>query len=912
LVIPTENKEWRKRENRKRIAGVSGFAFQGTNAHVIIEEAELNTYHNDRVNNSPVNILKISAKSKGAIQDYARRYKLLIEGQLFEKPELFNILCSESNRYRSDFTHRLSIVANDYQSLINGLDVFLSNTGAGKYYYQENYSVNMPEIAMIFSGQGFDRFEYLKEIYDLLPHYRSMLDTCAKLIMEISGIDIIKYMFYENTGDHTQLAIFVHEIALAKSLMAGGVKPNYVLGHSLGEICAAVIAEIISFEDGARLILLREDLMNMLDSKGEMLAVSLSINDLKTILAENNLNENIDVAAINHSQQVVLSGDKEYISKISDVFKIRHVECIKLDVANAFHSRLMQPILEKFRMLAKSICYHKPKIIYVSSVDSKILSDSEFNAEYLCKNIVSTVNFEKAIEVLYNAGNQIFLEISPKEALKSSISINLQQLDRASTIKSKLNHKTISVISKHNLVISIYNCIAELYSVGINIDWFWLYGFGASMEKINLPTYPFQRRVYWPNNSSNEVVMSNDMQNPTTSILKELDNRNDYIDFDINLEIDTEHYNKFVDKICNEFKEMIQFPEKIHPDMQLLELGIDSVYATKILKSLNDKFNVNIPPTILFEFQCVKDFAQYLYRTHRNSVDRYMNEIPNRVSDSHYNSSIAPQLSETTKLDIQDMWDAIDEKQKFDFPVELMQIKDRKGRIIEFALSGNGKIPVVLLSGRMLPYRDWYYQFESLKEQYKLIIPHTPGVFASQVPQEGLTLQSIVEDIIFIIEYLQLQNKVNLVGHSFGGILAQELYHYKPLIINSLTLANTIVNFSGTEFNPKHLQEEVVKSEHLLDLFASVPVELSVKYTEIVQSFDSRNYAHQIQVPILVISGEVDKYTPHNLMADILLNAPDVEHHIIKGAGHMTKHTHYNMFNSILVNFLSKIRGEND
>jgi 8-amino-7-oxononanoate synthase len=508
LQVVTELTPWLNGLNdQPRLAGVNSFGFGGTNAHVVMGEYicpspskrkvrdEVNSFH----------LLNLSAKSKPALLELARRYQLLLQ-----QPDLnLGDVCFTANSKRSHFSHRLSCVAKSSQELSKQLSAFIEERATVGLYSRDERPVPTSTV-FLFTGQGSQYVGMGEQLYSTQPVFREALDKCAEILQPLLDKPLLDLIFpqslvnsrlkpslratsYEpstiNETQYTQPALFAIEYALAQLWLSWGIKPDYVLGHSIGEYVAATIAGVFSLKDGLTLVAARGRLMQELPATGGMLAVFTDLAIVEQFIA--NYLSDVVVAAINSPQNIVISGTKAVLAEIQENLTNAGIDTTPLQVSHAFHSPLMQPILAEFKEIAEQINYNSPTIPLVSNVTGAIIDDWIATADYWIEHIIQPVNFAKGFQCLLAQKIDIFVEVGAKPIL-SSIGKSILNL-------AKFNYEPLLVASlsdKQTDIQVILNSLARLYNQGIQINWQQFY-LQDHYRMVKLPTYPFQRQRYW-------------------------------------------------------------------------------------------------------------------------------------------------------------------------------------------------------------------------------------------------------------------------------------------------------------------------------------------------------------------------------------------------------------------------------
>ncbi|MGK7875558.1 MAG: beta-ketoacyl synthase N-terminal-like domain-containing protein [Xenococcaceae cyanobacterium] len=531
IQIPTQLQQWSVGK-QPRLAGVSSFGFGGTNAHVILEEAHLSvtseqlTVNSEAENKRPHYILTLSAKTEKALSELVSRY----QNHLETHPELaLADICFTANTGRAHFNHRLAAIASDKQELAEKLLHLKSGKEvAGIFSGQLPNSTNVPKVAFLFTGQGSQYVNMGRELYETQPVFRQALIECDRFLVPYLEYNLLEVLYPdEEVGAkaqlrtslldltaYTQPALFAVEYALARLWQSWGIKPDAVMGHSVGEYVAATVAGVFSLEDALKLIATRGKLMQKLPDGGKMVAVMASEERMWTPITP--YVEKVEIAAINGPCSVVISGENEAIEAICKNLESLKIKTKELQVNRAFHSPLMEPMLAEFEAAAKQVTYHEPQIPLISNVTGVLAGDRITTPSYWVSHVRQPVRFAQSMETLHTLGYEIFLEIGPKpillgmgrQCLPTNVGVWLPTL-RPST-KQELDPPQ-PPLAKGGRIPSwlpplarggfddwqqILSSLGQLYLQGVKIDWA---GFDVNYirQKVVLPTYPFQRQSYW-------------------------------------------------------------------------------------------------------------------------------------------------------------------------------------------------------------------------------------------------------------------------------------------------------------------------------------------------------------------------------------------------------------------------------
>ncbi|MEV6978532.1 type I polyketide synthase [Kitasatospora sp. NPDC093806] len=480
VQLLTENRAW-PQVDRVRRAGVSSFGVSGTNAHVILEQAEPSVEAvAEVVVTLPAVPVVLSGKSVEAVQGQAAA---LLE-RLGVNPELgvleagFSLATS-----RSVFEHRAAVVAGDREELLSRL----ADVASGSVAVSEVVS---GRVGAVFSGQGSQWPGMGGELSAVFPVFaRAYDEVCAELGVELPSDEGI-----HRTG-FAQPAIFALEVALFRLFESWGVSAGVLAGHSVGEIAAAHVAGVLSLADACALVVARGRLMQALPEGGAMVAVGASEADVRELLDGT---EGVWVAAVNGPSSLVISGHEEQVLAVAAAAAERGFRTRRLTVSHAFHSGLMDPMLEEFGAVVAGLELREPVLPLVSTVTGRVETELWTDPGYWVRQVREGVRFADAVATMLDLGTGAFLEVGPDAVLSGMVAECLPQDGPARAVVPSLRRD-------RDQARTAVEGLARLHAVGTPVAWETVFE-GTGARRVDLPTYAFQRRRYWLEASERPVV----------------------------------------------------------------------------------------------------------------------------------------------------------------------------------------------------------------------------------------------------------------------------------------------------------------------------------------------------------------------------------------------------------------------
>ena len=482
FYINTQLKDWTNSDYPLR-AGVSSFGIGGTNAHVVLEEAPQPSPTSKSRN---YQLLLFSAKSKAALEANINEF-----GHFIKQNDGLNLpdISYTLQVGRESFAFRKFMVCSDKQELLSELS---TNNNLHKASLHKESAL----VIFMFSGQGSQYVNMCYDLYKEEPKFRRELDKCFHIIAQITGKDFKKIIFSPdglngknelNQTHFTQPALFAIEYALAQLLIFWGIKPHKVIGHSVGEFVAACISEVFTVEDALRLIIKRGQMMQSLET-GSMLSISVSEGDIASILKDH---DKISLAAVNSPELCVVSGSHEEIDAFQKVLDHRGLKNKKIHTSHAFHSHMMDEMLEDFGQEVKKVRIHPPKIPIISNLTGREISYEEISdSQYWVNHLRKTVRFADGISYLLTNEHAVFLEIGPGKALSSFV-LSHHEKSKTHVVRNTVRHPK----ERENDVKYLLSSLGKLWQNGIELNWEQFY-VDEKRARVSLPTYSFEKRAY--------------------------------------------------------------------------------------------------------------------------------------------------------------------------------------------------------------------------------------------------------------------------------------------------------------------------------------------------------------------------------------------------------------------------------
>lgn len=483
----TKPVDWKRGETPRR-AGVSAFGVGGTNVHVVLEEAPAIAPGS---RSRPQQLILLSAKTESALERMAGRLAEYLDhhSELNLADVAFTLQVG-----RKSFTHRRAIIVGDRNQAIQ----FLRQTDPKASHHAVGAApAKAPRVVFLFPGQGAQYAGMAEELYRLEPVFREEVDRCCEILTPQLGLDLREILFAppERRAESerqihetrvTQPAIFVIEYALAKTWMHWGIQPSVLVGHSIGEYVAAVLAETFTLESALQLLAARARLMQTLPA-GSMLAVRLGAEEVRGMLPDG-----ISIAAHNSAKLCTVSGPSDRISAFQAALEKQRIASRLLPTSHAFHSAMMDPMLPEFSQLARNTPHQDPAIPWISTRTGTWMTPADLqDGSYWARQVREPVRFVDALSNLVQDENQVFLEVGPGQTLGQLVRQHPSRPASVSVLGS------LSAADDSNKDLSqMLASLGRLWIAGVQPNWTSFYQ-EEKRRRVPLPTYPFERQRFW-------------------------------------------------------------------------------------------------------------------------------------------------------------------------------------------------------------------------------------------------------------------------------------------------------------------------------------------------------------------------------------------------------------------------------
>jgi acyl transferase domain-containing protein len=584
------------RGDRPRRAAVSSFGISGTNAHLVIEEAERAEPSASR-SDEQITVVPwvLSGRSPGAVRDLALRMRELLR----DDTDLVGIARTLVTD-RTSFPHRTVVVGTDLADMAREL-------GAAAERVPDR-ALAEPRVAFVFSGQGTQRAGMGAELYRAFPAYAEAFDEVCAVVdatrrRVTDGPVLRDVVFAEGSTEladalqsteFAQPALFAVQVAMQHLLRSWGIEPSAVLGHSIGELAAAHVAGALSLSDAVELVVTRGRAMQRATAGGAMLSLRAAVADVEPAMADG-----LSIAAINGPRATVLSGDRDVIRAAAARWRAQGVRTKLLRVSHAFHSAHMDSALPVLVDLASGIAVTDPVIPLVSNLTGRPVTAAELgSATYWADHVRGTVRFHDGVLAVRDTGIDTFVEIGPDATMTGMVADCLAGIGTTSPAPAAIPAVRHPAAEAKSLMSAVGACHAR----GVPVDWPAVLGDGPHADPAAVPTYPFQHERYWfvPRRTTFAATGSDGpgaVTEPDRPVLLELPC--------------DERRATLVSLVRESVAEVLGHDARaLRGDDDLTELGLTSFGALEIANRLSTVTGLTVPPSAMFDHRSVVSLVE--------------------------------------------------------------------------------------------------------------------------------------------------------------------------------------------------------------------------------------------------------------------------------------------------------------
>ena len=586
--------EWNT-NGKPRIAGVSSFGIGGTNAHIVVQEAPEMQYQESQ---KPWHILPISAKSKDAL---TKSTEQLADYLKHHSDISIADIAHTLQTGRRQFSHRRIAVCKDTHhaaEALQTLDATLCGSGI--------FDGPRRSVAFMFSGQGTQYANMCRGLYESEPVFKNVIDACASAISDIVDFDLLTYLFMDpedqqealkiNKTSVAQPALYAVECGLAQLWKQYGIKPEVLIGHSIGEFSAAYESGVFSLEEGARIVAARGKFMQQM-TPGTMMAIPLPEDEVKQYI-----NDKVEIAVVNGPSITVVSGAREAIGDFDKMLQEKGIQGRPLHTSHAFHSKMMDDAVAPFLDEVKKYTLKEPTIPFISNVTGDWITAAQAtDPQYWANHLRSTVRFAAGLETLCADKNIILLEVGPGNTLTS---ISRQQSERVRSMPaiSSARHPR----QKGDDSAYFMRAYGLLWANGGDVDLAKIYQ-DEQRSKVKLPTYPFEHKQYWiePKFDRTKKKIDKKQQASKFSFFKKKTFLNNSTKEKVQSTDNAEETLTII------WKELLGI-DTVHPEDNFFDIGGHSLMAAQLFANIKEYTGKNLPLSSLIQAPTIKQLSEVI------------------------------------------------------------------------------------------------------------------------------------------------------------------------------------------------------------------------------------------------------------------------------------------------------------
>ncbi|MGZ4583084.1 MAG: type I polyketide synthase [Mycobacterium sp.] len=593
LTVDTTSTPWPTGDRPRRV-GVSSFGMGGTNAHVILEEARARPETPGAEDDNRVVAWVMSARSEEALANQAAR----LLRHVTDDPELRagDVAWSLATT-RTPFEHRAVLVGADPEGLTAGLAGLASGRPGADVVAGRARAAG--KTAFVYPGQGAQWPGMGAQLYARFPAFARAFDDVAA---EFDGRLPLRQALWDgdanllDSTEFAQPALFAVEVALTALLRHWGVVPDVVLGHSVGELTAAHVAGVLSLRDAARLVAARGRLMAGLPAGGAMLAVAAGEAEVLPLLTEG-----VSIAAVNDPNAVVISGPEAAVAAVARTVKQRGRGSHRLAVSHAFHSPLMEPMIDDFAAAAAEVSPAPPRIPLVSNVSGGLAGPGYGSAEYWVEHVRAAVRFVDGVRAAEALGAGVFVEVGPSGGLNAAVEQSLTTCGSVAMVTMPRDRSEQE---------ALLTAAGRVFVTGADVDWSAVLAGG---NRVPLPTYGFARQRFWLDAKADPPPAAAPRPARLAESLKGLD--------------PGERRRQLVELVCAHAAAVLGHPEAraVDPERAFQDLGLDSLTGVELRNRLAADTGLALSRTAVFDYPNPAALAGHLGRQlldgHRDDAD---------------------------------------------------------------------------------------------------------------------------------------------------------------------------------------------------------------------------------------------------------------------------------------------------
>lgn len=606
FYVVAEKQDW-PRTDQPRRAGVSSFGVGGTNAHIVLEEAPLNKKQPDE-SPTDVQLLKVSARSEDAMLQAVGT----LSSDIKHTTHGLGAIASTLESGRESFSHRAFVVASDHNEAAD----FLAS-GKAPGFVSRKCKASPREVVFMFPGQGAQYVRMGQDLCSAFPVFKESIDLCSEILQPLIGRDLRDVLYPEAGNEeaaaeilkntrYTQPALFALGYSLARTLFDLGTRPTALIGHSIGEFAAACVAGVFSLEDGLTMIAKRGELMQNLPG-GSMLSVRKSGQEVEKLISGN-----VAIASYNGPNLCVIAGPDDEVAAIMQMLEAQEIACKPLHTSHAFHSNMMDSIVDPFEQFIATIELASPQIPILSTVTGQWMTDQDATSpRYWAEHLRKPVRFSDAVAQMWSEDpDKVLVELGPRKTLSTLA------MQHATDRKQQIAIPTLSD-NAHNFAEqrALLTALGHLWTVGVSANMTRL--LPANTQTVPLPTYEFQRKPFFvepaavqaqykpdPQMSESNTGTAVDQTQPNQITTPQPQPTN----------VTMSRLPNIIEALNGVFESTSGFDlTEFETDTTFFEMGLDSLVLTQTATALKREFNTEITfRQMLEETPTVESLAEFL------------------------------------------------------------------------------------------------------------------------------------------------------------------------------------------------------------------------------------------------------------------------------------------------------------